>query len=77
VAAHQRVQNFRQRGMIFAWEVDTTRADFARWCFAEAMAAGILLRPIGRTVYVMAPYIVTDEEMTMLATQVAGILDRV
>jgi adenosylmethionine-8-amino-7-oxononanoate aminotransferase len=27
-------------------------------------------------VYVMPPYIVTDDEMTMLATRVAEILDR-
>ena len=76
VAGHPRVQNFRQRGMILAWEVDTTRPDFARWCFSEAMVAGVLLRPIGRTVYVMAPYIVTDDEMTMLGERVAAILDR-
>jgi len=76
VAEHAKVQNFRQRGMIFAWEVDSARADFPRWCFREALAAGILLRPIGRTVYVMPPYIVTDDEMTMLAGRVAQILDR-
>ena len=46
VAAHPRVQNFRQRGMIFAWEVETTRGDFARWCFEEALRAELLLRPI-------------------------------
>jgi adenosylmethionine-8-amino-7-oxononanoate aminotransferase len=76
VARHPRVRGFRQRGMIFAWEVETTRVDFGRWCFAEALAAGLLLRPLGRTVYVMPPYIVTDDEMTMLATRVAEILDR-
>jgi len=76
VAAHPKVQNYRQRGMIFAWEVDSARADFPRWCFSEALSAGILLRPIGRTVYVMPPYIVTDDEMTMLAGRVAHILDR-
>jgi adenosylmethionine-8-amino-7-oxononanoate aminotransferase len=76
VAAHPKVQNFRQRGMIFAWEVETARPDFPRWCFSEALTAGILLRPIGRTVYVMPPYVVTDDEMTMLAGRVAGILGR-
>jgi adenosylmethionine---8-amino-7-oxononanoate aminotransferase len=76
VETHRKVRNFRQRGMIFAWEVETARHDFARWCFAEALAAGLLLRPIGRTVYVMAPYVVTEQEMAMLATRVAGILDR-
>jgi adenosylmethionine-8-amino-7-oxononanoate aminotransferase len=76
VAGHRNVRNFRHRGMIFAWEVDSERADFGRWCFRQALAAGILLRPIGRTLYVMAPYIVTDDEMTMLATRVGEILDR-
>ena len=76
VAGHPKVQNFRQRGMILAWEVETARGDFARWCFGEGLAAGILLRPIGRTLYVMAPYIVTEREMTMLADAVAAILDR-
>jgi len=76
LAAHPRVQDFRQRGMIFAWEVATGREDFARWCFREALGGGILLRPIGRTLYVMPPYIVTDEEMTMLADRVGAILDR-
>jgi len=76
VAAHPLAQNFRQRGMIFAWEVTTARDDFARWCASEALAAGILLRPIGRTLYVMPPYIVTDEEMTLLGDRVTAILDR-
>ena len=76
LASHARVQNFRRRGMIFAWEVAAEREDFARWCFREALAAGILLRPIGRTLYVMPPYIVTDQEMTMLADRVGAILDR-
>jgi adenosylmethionine-8-amino-7-oxononanoate aminotransferase len=75
VAAHPRVRNFRQRGMILAWEVATDREDFARWCFAQALAQGVLLRPIGNTVYVMPPYIVTAEEMAMVATCIMGILD--
>jgi len=76
IAAHPRVQDFRQRGMIFAWEVDSTRADFARWCFAQALAGELLLRPIGRTLYVMPPYITTDDEMTLLSARVLAILDR-
>ena len=75
LAAHRRVRNFRQRGMIWAFEVDTGRADFTRWCFAEAMARGLLLRPIGRTVYFMPPYIVTDDEFALLAARTAEILD--
>jgi len=76
LAAHPRVRDFRQCGMIVAWEVDGARRDFARWFFAEALAAGLLLRPIGNTVYVMPPYVVTATEMAMLGERVAAILDR-
>jgi adenosylmethionine---8-amino-7-oxononanoate aminotransferase len=76
LAARPNVRDFRQCGMIFAWEVDTQRPDFARWFFAEALAAGLLLRPIGRTVYLMPPYILTDDEVAMLATRTQAIVDR-
>ncbi len=66
LAAHPTVRNFRQCGMIWAFEVDTDRADFARWCFAEGLARELLLRPIGRTVYFMPPYVVTDDEFALL-----------
>jgi adenosylmethionine---8-amino-7-oxononanoate aminotransferase len=76
VAAHPRVRDFRQQGMIVAWEVDTARDDFARWCFAQGLHDELLLRPIGRTLYLMPPYIVTDDEMSLAAQRLTGILDR-
>ena len=76
VAGHARVRNFRQCGMIVAWEVASGRKDFARWCAAQALAAGVLLRPIGNTVYVMPPYIVTGVEMETIASCMARILDQ-
>jgi adenosylmethionine-8-amino-7-oxononanoate aminotransferase len=75
VARHPRVRSFRRCGMILAWEVASGRNDFARWCFAQALAGGVLLRPIGNTVYVMPPYIVTGEEMRIVASCMTGILD--
>ncbi len=75
LAAHPKVRHFRQRGMIWAFDVDTDRADFARWCFAEGLARELLLRPIGRTVYFMPPYIVTDDEFALLVARTQAILD--
>ncbi len=75
LAAHPRVRAFRRTGMIWAFEVDTTRADFARWCFAEGLARELLLRPIGSTVYFMPPYIVTDDEFALLVARTLEILD--
>jgi adenosylmethionine-8-amino-7-oxononanoate aminotransferase len=76
VARHPRVRNFRQCGMILAWDVTSERNDFARWCFAQALAGGVLLRPIGNTVYVMPPYIVTAGEMATVGSCMTDILDR-
>ena len=75
LAAHRRVRNFRHCGMIWAFDVDVERPDFARWCFVEAMARGLLLRPIGHTIYFMPPYIVTDDEFALLAARTSEILD--
>jgi len=74
LAAHPRVRNFRHRGMIWAFEVDTERTDFARWCFGEALARGVLMRPIGRTVYFMPPYVVTDDEFALLVARTCEII---
>jgi len=76
IAVHPKVRHFRRRGMIWAFDVATERADFARWCFAAGLAGEILLRPLGNTVYFMPPYIVSDEEFSLLAERTCEILDR-
>jgi adenosylmethionine-8-amino-7-oxononanoate aminotransferase len=75
IGAHAKVRDFRRSGMIWAFEVDSDRADFARWFFAEALARELLLRPIGRTVYFMPPYITGDEEFALLCARTIDILD--
>ena len=75
LARHARVRHFRQHGMIIAFEVETSRPDFARWCFAEGLARELLLRPIGSTVYFMPPYVLTDTEFALLVERTGDILD--
>jgi adenosylmethionine-8-amino-7-oxononanoate aminotransferase len=75
LAVHPGVRNFRQRGMIWAFEVDSARADFPRWCFAEALARSVLLRPIGHTVYFMPPYVTDDDDWGLLVDATLAILD--
>ncbi len=76
LAAHSKVRHFRQRGMIWGFEVDTSRGDFARWCFAEGVERELLLRPLGRTVYFMPPYVVTDDEFELLCARTLAIVER-
>lgn len=63
----------RQRGMITAFEVTTQNPQFARDCYAAALKHGLLLRPIGNTVYWMPPYCLTSNDIQHLvqATQAA------
>ena len=69
LAAHPPCATSGRRGMIIAFDVETARPDFARWCFARGLERELLLRPIGRTVYFMPPYIVTDDEFAALVAR--------
>ncbi len=66
LAAHQRVRNFRNLGMIWAFEVDCEDTAFGRRLFTAALERELLLRPIGTTVYFMPPYILDDAQVAHL-----------
>ncbi|HZV53457.1 MAG TPA: adenosylmethionine--8-amino-7-oxononanoate transaminase [Rhodocyclaceae bacterium] len=65
LASHPKVNHYRRRGMIFAFDVDAD-AGFGRRYYREALTRGVLLRPIGNTVYLMPPYILDDGEIELL-----------
>jgi adenosylmethionine-8-amino-7-oxononanoate aminotransferase len=65
LADHPKVRHYRRRGMIFAFDVDAD-AGFGRRFYRSALERGVLLRPIGNTVYLMPPYILADDEMELL-----------
>ena len=60
LAAHSRVQHFRQCGMMWAFDAVGVDADFSRRFFSLALKHQLLLRPIGNTVYFMPPYITVN-----------------
>lgn len=65
------IQHLRHQGMISAFDVITDNPKFSRACYAEALKQGLLLRPIGNTVYFMPPYTITEAEIDFMvkATQ--------
>jgi adenosylmethionine---8-amino-7-oxononanoate aminotransferase len=68
--ADARIEYLRQQGMILAFDVQHSALSvpktFARDVFARGIEEGVLVRPIGSTVYVMPPYILSvDETMDM------------
>ncbi|MBU3578825.1 adenosylmethionine--8-amino-7-oxononanoate transaminase [Polynucleobacter sp. 73C-SIWE] len=61
-----RLEHWRQQGMILAFDVKNEYlknvGSFPRELFAKGLEEGILIRPIGNTIYVMPPYILSTEE---------------
>ncbi len=75
LAGHLQVRHLRQRGMILAFDVATDDAKFSRRFYRAALDREALVRPLGSTVYVMPPYIVSDDEIAHLGQAVAGALN--
>ena len=72
-----RVEHLRHRGMIWAFDV---REPFVGERFAERFhLAGrereLLIRPIGRTVYLLPPYVLDEELAQWLAQRTLATLD--
>lgn len=60
------IEHLRQQGMILAFDVKTDDVKFSSKCYSQALQQGLLLRPIGNTVYFMPPYTITEAEMDFM-----------
>nr|PZN70139.1 MAG: adenosylmethionine--8-amino-7-oxononanoate transaminase [Pseudomonadota bacterium] len=76
LADHPHVAEVRQTGMILAIEMVKDKATREAFDFRErrglavyrhALERGALLRPLGNVVYFMPPYVITPEEIDLLA----------
>jgi adenosylmethionine-8-amino-7-oxononanoate aminotransferase len=70
------IRHLRNTGMIWAFDVETEAPDFARSFYQQGLAQGLLLRPIGNTVYFMPPYVIADDEIDWLAGQTLALLQK-
>ncbi len=60
------IQHMRHQGMIFAFDVTTKNVQFSKQFYQAAIKQGLLLRPIGNTVYFMPPYTITTSEIDFM-----------
>lgn len=77
LAEHPNVGEIRQHGMILAIELvadKNARTPFD-WrerrglrVYQHALSRGVLLRPLGNVVYFMPPYVITPDEIDLMAT---------
>lgn len=75
VIAHPLVRNFRHLGMVWAFEIANSNQSFSQDFYKAALILGLLLRPIGNTVYLMPPYVINEEEMAILAAGLLKLLE--
>ncbi len=84
LADHPHVAEVRQTGMILAIEMirDKARREPYPWqerrglaVYRHALSRGVLLRPLGNVIYFMPPYVVTDEEIDLMAAVAAEGID--
>ena len=74
LADRPQVRHLRQRGMIAAFDVETDDPYFSRKFYRAALEREALIRPIGNTVYLMPPYVVSDDEIAHLGNALDGAL---
>ncbi|MGZ8209330.1 MAG: adenosylmethionine--8-amino-7-oxononanoate transaminase [Burkholderiales bacterium] len=77
LAAHPRVTDFRNTGMVWAFEVRCEDRNIGRRLYEAALGRELLLRPIGNTVYFMPPYTLSDEEQDILVSRTLQIIESV
>lgn len=84
LADHPHVAEVRQHGMIVAIEMVRDRATREPYPWQErrglrgyqyALEHEVLLRPLGNVVYFMPPYVIDDDEITLLGRVAAGAID--
>lgn len=73
------VKNIRFKGTIVAFDLETDQADgylnpVSNTIKKHCVDYGLLLRPLGNTIYLMLPYCVTDEELETVYSRLENLL---
>ena len=71
------IQHLRHQGMIHAFDIKTNKPTFSRDCYVAALSEGLLIRPIGNTVYFMPPYTINEAEMDFMVDATLHIIKKV
>ncbi|SDS26102.1 adenosylmethionine--8-amino-7-oxononanoate transaminase [Gramella sp. MAR_2010_147] len=64
--AHPKVTNARSMGVIFAFELDVQTDRYGglrNQLFKFFMDNGVFLRPLGNTIYILPPYVISEKEL--------------
>ena len=82
VSQHAQVEEARQQGTILAIEIKTenTSSYFSNirdYLYNFFIGKGILLRPLGNTIYIIPPYCITDAQLDIIYNAITEVLDKI
>jgi adenosylmethionine-8-amino-7-oxononanoate aminotransferase len=73
------IKNIRTLGTILAFEIDKGRNEYLNNISGaitqKSLAAGVYLRPLGNTVYIMPPYCITENELEKVYGVIESIVE--
>lgn len=75
---HPKIKSTRQKGVIYALDlnIEMDRYGKKRYeIFNHFMDRGIFLRPLGNTIYVLAPYIITNDQLEKIYHAIIELLN--
>lgn len=76
---HPKVKNLRQLGVILAFELDVEMERYGNLrnqLFAHFMEKGVFLRPLGNTIYILAPYIIENKDLETVYESIESALEK-
>lgn len=75
---HPKVGSTRQQGQIYALDLNIEMERYGNLrdkLFNSFMSKGVCLRPLGNTIYILAPYVTTDEQLQKIYRAIKETLD--
>ena len=79
IATNPKVKNARTMGVIMAFELNTEMDRYGSLrdrLFAFFMDRGVNLRPLGNTIYIVPPYVITNEQLEKVYAAILECLDK-
>jgi adenosylmethionine-8-amino-7-oxononanoate aminotransferase len=75
---HPKIENTRQCGIIYALDLNLKMERYGNLrdtLFKHFMDNGVFLRPLGNTIYILAPYIISDRQLQKIYDTIRDALD--
>ncbi len=78
IKSHPKVKSIRQQGVIFALDLDIEMeryGDLRNQIFNHFLSDGIFLRPLGNTIYILAPFVISNEELNHIYNSITNCIN--